>query len=88
MIFRTAAPCAGDEARTETGAGGHAAAGDRANAGAELRYWLGPLAKNWGLEPRPWRTIFPFRERRPVMATDFVTLVLGKRREDGTPAQA
>ncbi len=38
----------------------------------------------WGLEPLHERTIFPFRERGPVMASDFVTLVLGKRREDGT----
>jgi len=36
-------PCAGDEAGTEAGAGSHAAAGDCAEAGAELGYWFGPL---------------------------------------------
>jgi hypothetical protein len=28
---------------------GHAAAGDRAEAGAELRFWLGSLVKRFGL---------------------------------------
>jgi hypothetical protein len=50
MMFRIAAPIAPEmKPRTETGAGSHAAAGDRAAAGAEIRYWLGTLVKRLGL---------------------------------------
>jgi hypothetical protein len=42
-------PCAGDEARTEAGAGHHAAAEDSAAAGEELGYWLGSLVKRLGI---------------------------------------
>jgi AraC-like DNA-binding protein len=52
--FAQQRPCAGDEARTETGAGGHAAAGDCAEAGARRRFWFGPLVKKLGLGPLCW----------------------------------